>query len=94
MAGLCEGGNEPLGSLKARGGHTKHAVVPFMMKTGPDCLAEHLYRMNCTPSDRCIICRDTGAVQNKNHLEKCTPFTSDNIAGLYWEATRKIMQIK
>nr|XP_042913165.1 uncharacterized protein LOC122273166 [Parasteatoda tepidariorum] len=67
----------------------KEAVTHFRLKTGHDCLSEHLYNIKILPSKACPIC-DTG-VLNSDHLLLCKGLDrnsqkSGNVTKLYWEA--------
>lgn len=70
----------------------KTAVALFRMETGHDCLAEHLYRINCLTTPICSLC-DDDAIMNRHHLGECKSLTNSSLAALYWEARGKMMQI-
>ena len=67
----------------------KEAVANFRLKTGHDCLAEHLNRIGVLPSNLCPICKT--AVMNGKHLLVCPGLDLDlqscgDVNLLYWKA--------
>lgn len=69
----------------------KEAVATFRLKTGHDCLAAHLYKINIFTTEECTLCQQPETVMNANHLLTCRKLDAKlqqtaELTKLYWSA--------
>jgi len=60
-----------------KGRTRKEAVANFRLKTGHDCLEDHLRKIGIYESSECTICRRPNSTTDEEHLLQCPNLNTD-----------------
>ncbi|GFT45024.1 hypothetical protein NPIL_546271 [Nephila pilipes] len=61
-------------------------MTAFLLFTGHDCLAAHMYHIGILTEAACLLCEKRSKPMNKYHLRTCGALQGDIESSRYWEA--------